>query len=288
MSGITVVVSTLDRPASVREHLVPLLQGVVAAGHAAVVVDQSTADESGEMLRALPGVEYLRSTPGLSHGRNVGARASGTEYVAFTDDDVDAEPPWLDALLAEFEAAPRAGAVCGRVLDDAGTPFPGGRPGVHRLGSKPFGIAFGANIAVRRQAFEQVGGFDERLGAGTRFHAAEETDLIYRLQRAGWDVVCSDEAVVSHHDPRPRAAHLSLHYRYGYGAGAQTAKHVWAGDGLAARLALREAGGHLYWLVRGALTLNRRSTALQLPFLGGMVAGFMRRSLLALHERGAT
>jgi GT2 family glycosyltransferase len=145
------------------------------------------------------------------------------------------------------------------------------RSGVYRWPTSPFGLGAGLNMALRREALTAAGLFDEELGAGARFPSAEDTDMLYRVLRAGWSVACSTEAVVTHHDWRSRRELLRLHYRYGIGVGAQTAKHATAGDREALRMGLRL---NLH-LPRTVLLLRPRYGLRHLLFTAGMAAGFM-------------
>jgi GT2 family glycosyltransferase len=74
--------------------------------------------------------------------------------------------------------------------------FPARFPSKNRKLSKPEPVEalIGAVMMIRRQAFEDVGGFDEDY-----FFFLEETDLALRMRRRGWKVV---------HEPRARAVHL--------------------------------------------------------------------------------
>jgi GT2 family glycosyltransferase len=91
-------------------------------------------------------------------------------------------------------------------------------------------------MALRREAIAAAGPFDEELGAGARFHAAEDTEMLYRVMRAGWGVVCAPDLIVTHQAWRSGRDWLRLQYRYGIGLGAQTAKHARAGERHAVRM----------------------------------------------------
>lgn len=65
-------------------------------------------------------------------------------------------------------------------------------------------IGAGANMAVRREAFERVGMFDERLGAGAA-GCSEDSELWYRLLAEGWECRYEPSAVVFHHHRRSEA-----------------------------------------------------------------------------------
>lgn len=270
---ITLCVATRDRPELVERYLLPSLRRL-PAGSSVIVVDQSTTERTAELLDGLAGIVYRRTDEiGLSRARNLAVRMTTAPLLAFTDDDVSFEPSWLEKLVALFDMTADAGAVCGRAVTSGGQPVLGtvGRSGVYRWPTTPFGLGSGLNMALRREALSAAGPFDEELGAGARFPAAEDTDMLYRVMRAGWSVACSDEVVVTHHDWRSRRELLRLHYRYGVGAGAQTAKHVTAGDREALRMGLRLQ----LHLPRTLLLLRPRYGLRLLLFSAGMAAGFI-------------
>src|SRR5207244_536853 len=122
---------------------------------------------------------------------------------AFTDDDCRPEPGWADAIEAVFQAEPRVGFVTGLVAPDrrggAILSVGGGdEPLTFEYGADPGELGHGANFAVRRDAIEAVGGFDEALGVGARFAGAEDHDVLWRIMRAGW---------IGRYEPRATVVH---------------------------------------------------------------------------------
>lgn len=236
---ITLCVATRDRPESVERVLVPCLRRL-PAGCNAIVIDQSGTGTTAAHLAGIDRVDYRRMDEvGLSRARNRAVGATSAPLLAFTDDDVSFEPTWLDRIVALFDAHPAAGAVCGGAVTPTGKRVPGApeRSGVHRWPTTPFGLGVGLNMALRREALDAAGPFDEELGAGARFHAAEDTDMLYRVMREGWSVVTDEDLTVVHQERRSPREWLRLQYRYGIGIGAQTAKHAAADDADARRLA---------------------------------------------------
>jgi glycosyltransferase involved in cell wall biosynthesis len=271
---IALAVPTRDRAELFERCLLPDLRAAATAGYEVVVVDQSEGPETRALVEAVEGIQYLRSEPGLSRARNEAIRATRAPLIAFTDDDVTLPPGWLPRIVELFSSRD-VGAVCGRAVTPDGTLQPGSGSGVYRWPAHPFRLGSGFNLSLRREALEEVGAFDERLGAGARFSSAEDTDMLYRLLKAGWSVLCSDDITVVHHDWRSRRAEVRLHYRYGCGAGAQTAKHVAAGDREAARVALREVALHLATVPKALRSGQVRTAWLQAPFLLGLACGFV-------------
>jgi GT2 family glycosyltransferase len=274
----TLAVVTRDRADILQRCLLPTLAAGVSGGYPVLIVDQSADERTAQLVDGLPGVTYLRSGPGLSVGRNAAVAATTAELIAFTDDDVALPAGWLQRIVELFARHPDAGAVCGRAtVASTGQLAPGVDAAVVRWPANPFGLGSGFNMALRRAALVAAGAFDEELGAGALYRSAEDSDMFYRIMRSGWSVVCSDDITVVHDDWRGRREEVALHFGYGLGAGAQTAGHVQAGDRVAGRLALREAGRHLLTVVRAVVTLRFRVVPLQWAFLAGLATGYRRR-----------
>ncbi len=224
-SGVTVsvVVCTRDRPAQLERCLQSLLASSVTA-HEVIVVDNAPGSNvTREAVERTPGVTYVAEPrPGLSVARNTGVRHSTGEIVTFTDDDAIVHREWLARLPTGFED-PSVNVVTGLVLPaeletDAQVVFEFGMGGfsqgyralaydpaffarTQRWGAPAWRVGAGANMAVRRQAFEVVGGFDERLGAGAA-GCSEDSELWYRLLAAGYVCRYDPTAVVFHYHRR--------------------------------------------------------------------------------------
>jgi GT2 family glycosyltransferase len=274
---ICLAVVTRDRAPLLERCLLPALGPIAAEGFDVLVVDQSADDATKRLVATVPGVRYTTSGPGLSCGRNVAVAETTAPLIAFTDDDVTVPSRWLESMAAALDAAPDIGVVCGRAIDSRGVLLQGTAAGLYRWPTVPFGLGSGFNIAFRREALAAAGAFDEDLGAGARFRAGEDTDMLYRLLRAGWAVSCVDHVTVVHDSWRTTREEFRVHYAYGLGAGAQTAKHVMAGDPMAAsigRQALTCMIPSFTWML---VTLRLRSVALQSCFASGMVRGYLLR-----------
>lgn len=228
---LTVVVATRDRP----EHLDACLTALAASvrpGDEVVVVDSASSSDEPARVAWAHGVRLVRQhAPGASRARNAGWRAAGTAVVAFVDDDVRVHASWADAVRAVFFSRPDTSFVTGRLAlsaDDAGTE----RPVAFIDHGEPYAIGVdtvdelghGANLAVRRSALEAVGGYDERLGPGAPWPAAEDLDLIDRLVLGGF-AGRYEPAVLAHHVQWRRRGHFPrLEWRYGLGQGARLAR----------------------------------------------------------------
>jgi GT2 family glycosyltransferase len=161
-----------------------------------IVSDQST-DESrsvseGNRLqcRQLRIVDS-RHRPGPAGGRNVGAEHAEGETFVFCDHDDIVLEDWLTTLVTKLDrydvvvgACKLGGTANGN--DDAGLLDSMCRGGPY--GFLPFGLS--ANMGIRRQVFEALGGFDESL------RAAEDIDLCWRAQLAGYRLGFEPAAIV--------------------------------------------------------------------------------------------
>ena len=199
-----------------------------------LVVDQSAAaNPEVASLRRVEGcdVHYLHSaTTGLDRARNIGLRAAANDVVVLLDDDMLVEDHWLSSLLSGLPEGPH-GVATGRVLaapaSRAGDAVPPAAlvtrecQAVYR-GPQPLDVVPGANVALPRRLVLDLGGFDERLGAGTRFHAADDNDMGHRILLAGCEVRHVPGAVALHRAWRPRSERLRLRWRYGRGKGRST------------------------------------------------------------------
>jgi glycosyltransferase involved in cell wall biosynthesis len=148
---------------------------------------------------------------GLLESRNTGAQLASGEVVAFIDDDAVADPDWLAELVDTYERHD-ALATGGRMVGQ----WVAGRPrflpaefyflvGVtHRgfaNGSGEVRNTNGSNISVRREVFEELGGFDSAIGGrkGDSHLQGGETELCERLRcEYGEGVWYTPSAVVSH------------------------------------------------------------------------------------------
>jgi GT2 family glycosyltransferase len=200
--------------------------------------------------------------------------------VAFTDDDCVPSEGWLAAMAGAFASADPPDVVTGPVLPlgppVAGTFAVSSRTSTERRETAdrraaPWEIGTGGNMAVRREWLQRHR-FDERLGAGTRGLAAEDTDLLYRLLDAGARVRYEPAAVV-YHERQPAGRRRATRWSYGHGIGAFCALRLSRRDWRPLVLLARWCALRLRLLVRGALRLSARTVVEELTVLAGTAAG---------------
>jgi GT2 family glycosyltransferase len=205
---LSVVVVSHRRPGALRRCLLALSQCTGPPPEVIVV-----ADKAG--LEAVAGLPFgdriataLRAEPNLSRARNDGAARAAGEVVAFLDDDAVPEPTWAQVIARAFGEDAKCAAATGPVLGPDGISCRVGPVSVDREGEE---IALtdaasrfspgmtlklhGTNMAVRRDVFLSLGGFDPAL----RCHLGA-SDLALRLAAAGHRPVWLAGAQV-HHAP---------------------------------------------------------------------------------------
>jgi GT2 family glycosyltransferase len=135
-----------------------------------------------------------RRGPGAA--RNAGVRLAQGGVLIFCDADDVVRPGWLDSMSAALTDADLVAGVFDFTVLDNGSPMAVPVPaGTSQLGFLPF--ALGANMALSREAFDAVEGFNEELSVG------EDVDLSWRLQLAGYRFSVAADAIV---DKRERSS----------------------------------------------------------------------------------
>jgi GT2 family glycosyltransferase len=179
-----------------------------------------------------------------ARARNAGAALARTDWILFIDADCVAPPELLEAYF-DADIAPDVGALAGAVVPLSGATTVAARYASERnflrqeahLAHSYRPRAVAANLMVRREAFEQIGGFYEGL------RAAEDTDFSWRLQAAGWRLGFSPGASVQHRY-RTTVRDLRRQWR-GYAAGRAWLARRYEGFGpepAVVRAAARAAG----------------------------------------------
>ena len=169
---------------------------------------------------------------GVSLGRNMAAAAASHPILVFTDDDMLATPTWFGTLVRTLlESGPNA-VITGQVLaseeDPMGEYVPSTREDEQVItyeGRVNRDVLFSANMTLYRSTFDRVSGFDTRLGPGTRYPAAEDNDLAFRLLEAGYHITYDPRPKIYHRTWRSKSEYLWLYWNYGRGQGAFYAKY---------------------------------------------------------------
>lgn len=229
---VSVVICTRDRPEALARCLGALSRQTLPPTQV-IVVDNASRDGRTREAALAAGVDYLREDrPGLDIARNTGAKRATGEIVAYTDDDVEVHPRWLERMVAAF-VTPAVAAVTGLVLPAELETEPqcyfethwgfgrGYRPILfgseffacdRTYGCPAWEIGAGASMAFRREIFAKAGFFDERLDVGAA-GCSGDSEYWHRVLSCGG--VCRYEpAAVVFHCHRRDAAGLSQQIYY--------------------------------------------------------------------------
>ena len=157
---------------------------------------------------------------GLHNARHAGARAATGDVLVFTDDDAAFDPDWLAAYARCFAAHPDMAAAGGPILPAWEAPPPEWLSAFMRADPTMFpvlslldlspqfqlrqdGIFFGVNMAIRRDALFEAGGFNPEI-FGDRWLGDGETGLNRKLWARGHMIGYVPDAIVYHYVPPER------------------------------------------------------------------------------------
>lgn len=216
-ASVVICAHTMDRWQWLREAVDSAQRQTAAPAQLIVVVDHNQALYQ-RLADTLTDTQVIRNahTRGLSGARNTGVAAAHGEVIAFLDDDARAREDWLETQLRLYDD-PRVLAVGGRVdplwVDGRPGHFPAELDWI--IGCSYRGLplvaaevrnVIGANMSFRRDVFEWVGLFDDRVGRTEQLRGGEETDLCIRSTTAVPEgrIVYEPASRVSHHVPAGR------------------------------------------------------------------------------------
>jgi GT2 family glycosyltransferase len=188
------------------------------------VVDNASRDGSADAVaEAFPEIRVIRnpSNAGFGAANNLALQMAAGRYILLLNSDAFPHDGCVAALVRYLDDHPAVGLVGPRLVNPDGSlqrscwrfPSPlrswldsfwltsllSGHPAFDDYRRWPHDserevdFVIGACLLVRREAYEQVGGFDERF-----FMYQEETDWQLRLKKAGWRVMFTPSGTVTH------------------------------------------------------------------------------------------
>ncbi len=223
---LALVVINFDSGEHLRNCLGHLTQAAGSTRVQIVVVDNASTDGSRDGVEeALPGTQVLQNSVNEGYGRacNLGFRSTRAPFVCFLNPDIVPEPGSLTTMMQGIVDRPEVGVLGPRLMNPDGSTYPSCRVvpkmGV-AIGHAIFGLfsdnnrftrayklidvdhasarevdwVSGAAMVVRREAFEQIGGFDEGF-----FMYVEDLDLCDRMHKAGWKSFYDPSSQMLHH-----------------------------------------------------------------------------------------
>ena len=210
--AVSVIIPTLRADKDLTRALESLAQDKDAPSHEVLVVFNAPKPSDIDIVKHHPQARAVQTLTnlGFAGACDLGAREAVGGTLAFLNDDMTVRPGWLKSMVSCLEDRGCA-AAGGRILSEDGkrTDFAGGSVNLIGWGFQmghgeaveedgfvahqwlPF--ACGGNFAIKAEAFEAAGGFDEAF-----FAFYEDVDLGWRLRLMGHDIAFAYDAVALH------------------------------------------------------------------------------------------
>ncbi len=251
---ISVVVCAYNAEPTMRECLESLTK-LAYPSYEAIIVDDGSRDRTGAIADEYPQFKVIHQpNRGLSVARNVGMTAATGEIIAYLDSDAMADPDWLTYLAWKFKTSQHVG------VGGPNLPPPEGDWTANCVASAPGSPTHillddeiaehipGCNMAFRKQALVEVGGFDPTYTA-----AGDDVDICWRLQDLGYTIGFSPAAIVWHHRRKTVKSYLKQQMGYGKAEAMLFRKH----PGKFNTLGTAKWAGRIYGGIRTGLALSR-------------------------------
>lgn len=190
---ISVIIPTYERLDDLRkclQCLTPEKQSIPACEYEVIVSDDSRNDDSRRMLETEFDWVCWNQGPrrGPAANRNHGVSCSSMPWIVFTDDDCLPQPGWLTAFQKNM--SDNHSVLEGKTLAEGKRARVDEECPINATG----GFLWSCNFAIKRELYNQLGGFDEAFPAA----ALEDVDFRLRLMKTGNAVKFVDEAIVLH------------------------------------------------------------------------------------------
>jgi len=211
--GVSIVIPVIDQLTLTLNCLKSIVANTTAGTYEVIVVDNGSTERTTQTLQGIDGLRLLRndSNVGFVGACNQGAHVARGRFVLFLNNDTIPLPGWLHALTETVMRDPLIGAVGakliypdGRLQEAGGIIWSDSSGWNYGRGADRDDPAFsyvrevdycsGACLMVRRDLFDQLGGFDDRYAPAYY----EDTDLCFRLREIGHRVVYQPRAEVVH------------------------------------------------------------------------------------------
>jgi len=248
---VSVIIPSKDHYEYLRECLQSIGASNWVPDAELIMIDSSLNEQvrtrNASLVKKLGGKCFHEAKKGQAAARNTGIRRASGEIVVFLDDDCVVDKNWLKSLIRNYDA-PEVVCCSGRVLsrrrDELSELFEKymsfdrgdkkrtftrqhinllrllkavtylGRRSLSENLPAPWCVAGDGFYSFRKEIFQKVGYFDEDLRKGA-LSAGEDTDMLYRVLKAGYKITYEPEALVFHDHPHSLEDILKKVYTYG-------------------------------------------------------------------------
>ena len=217
MMELSVIICTFNRSASLKRTLESITASFIPNDlrWELLIVDNNSKDNTKEIVESFQKscpfrILYIKEEKqGLSHARNRGVRESKGRLIAFTDDDTVVDKKWVATIIKTF-AEHNALCIGGKIIPVWEKPPPRwlseelhDRLALLDYGDVPFllikPLIWGANLAVRSEAFKKYGLFSTDRGRlPNKLYSGEETYFLSKLLDGGETILYMPDAIVKH------------------------------------------------------------------------------------------
>ena len=215
---VSVIVPAYNAQATIGQTLKALTKQNYSDNFEIIVVDDGSCDQTAQIIRSYPNIRYLHQiNAGPAAARNHGAKEARGQVLAFTDSDCIPHKDWLTRLMSGFVKKDVAVVMGSYGIANSSNllAYCVYKEIIfrHEKLLPNFPKVFGSyNFCIRKDIFDQVGGFD----ISYRQASGEDNDLSYKIISSGWRIYFERKALVDHYHPTQVWKYLKEQYRHGF------------------------------------------------------------------------
>lgn len=217
--NVSIVVPCFNSEKTIEKCINALLNQNYSCDYEIVMVDDGSSDKTSEIIKKKKKIKYLfQKNSGPAKARNNGWKHTTGDIVVFTDSDCVPENDWLLEMVKPFDKIKNIGAVGGAynktINNDSKLANLIGEEIMFRYRNiGKYTDAHGSYcLAVKRDVLKTVNGFNESYPVAT----AEDWDLCYKIQKAGYKLYFNQKAKTGHYHPTDLKKYLKTQFRHGY------------------------------------------------------------------------
>jgi len=220
---VSIIIPVYNKVEYTRRCIEALVENTRGVKYEIILVDNGSSDGTAEFLATLPSQVHIVNNEinmGFAQGCNLGAAAARAPHILLLNNDTEPLSGWFEPLAEVLNSDPSVAAVGSKllfpdrtiqhagvvILDDRQLPDP--MVARHIYYKKPSDFAeanvpriyqalTAACLLIRKELFDQVGGFDEEYWNGY-----EDVDLCFKLQEKNWRLVYQPQSVLIHHESK--------------------------------------------------------------------------------------